>query len=67
MKVSFSVVCFSLLCCLTGCFTGVENTGRISEKDVAKVKADKKTAEELFLDTVHHRVSEDGSRVNYCM
>ncbi len=52
MKVSFSVVCFALLCCLTGCFTGVENTGRISEKDVAKVKADKKTAEELFLDTV---------------
>ena len=34
------------------CFTGVEHTGRITAKDVAKVKADMKTEEELFFDTV---------------
>ncbi len=34
------------------CFTGVEHTGRITAKDVAKVKADVETEEELFFDTV---------------
>lgn len=37
---------------MAGCFTGIENTGKISDRDVAKVKADRKTAEELFMDTV---------------
>lgn len=37
---------------LSGCFTGVENTGRISYKDVQKVHADKKSPEETYMDTV---------------
>lgn len=37
---------------LQSCFTGIENTGRISEKDVAKVKADVKSKEEVYLDSV---------------
>lgn len=47
------IFCYSLiLSVLSGCFTGVENTGRISEKDVSRVKADKKLKEELFLDSI---------------
>lgn len=38
---------------LSGCFTGIENTGRITEKDVSRVKADKQSPEEIFFDTVH--------------
>lgn len=37
---------------LASCFTGIENTGRISDRTVAKVKANKTTAEEAFFDTV---------------
>lgn len=44
--------CSLILSVLTGCFTGVENTGRISEKDVSRVKADKKLKEELFLESI---------------
>ena len=33
-------------------FTGVENTGRITDRDVARVKANKRTAEEALLDSV---------------
>lgn len=51
MRIKF-FPCLSVLILLSGCFTGVENTGRITEKDVAKVKADKKTEEEMFLDSV---------------
>ena len=46
------ISCIVFLTVLSSCFTGVENTGRISEKDVAKLKADKKSVEELFLDSV---------------
>ncbi len=37
---------------LVSCFTGIENTGRISDRTVSKVKANKTTAEEAFFDTV---------------
>lgn len=41
-----------LLPLLVSCFTGIENTGRISDRTVAKVKANKTTEEEAFFDTV---------------
>lgn len=50
-KIEFSGVLSVML--LTSCFTGIENTGRISDKDVAKVHADEKTEEELFFGSVH--------------
>lgn len=37
---------------MASCFTGIENTGRISDRDVARVKANKRSAEEAVLDTL---------------
>ena len=52
MKIS--ILCGLLMAfVLSGCFTGIENTGRITEKDVSRVRADKKSPEEIFFDTVH--------------
>lgn len=51
MRKSFFLI-LPIVLMLFGCFTGIENTGRISEKDVAKVKADKQSAEALYLDSV---------------
>ena len=52
MKIS--ILCGLLMAlALSGCFTGIENTGRITEKDVSRVKADKQSPEEIFFDTVH--------------
>lgn len=49
-KVIFGIII--LLLSQYGCFTGIENTGKISEKDVERVKADRQTAEEVFLDSI---------------
>ena len=51
MRKSFFLI-LPMILMLFGCFTGIENTGRISEKDVAKVKADKESPEALYLDSV---------------
>ena len=48
----FVISSLFLVLALSGCFTGIENTGRITEKDVSRVKADRKSPEELFFDTV---------------
>ena len=45
-KVIFGIII--LLLSQYGCFTGIENTGKISEKDVERVNADRQTAEEVF-------------------
>lgn len=37
---------------MASCFTGIENTGHISDRDVARVKANKRSAEEAVLDSV---------------
>ncbi len=47
------ICCLFVSLALSGCFTGIENTGHITEKDVTRVKADRKSPEEIFLDTVH--------------
>lgn len=46
------VAALALLPIFSACFTGIENTGRISDRDVARVKANKRTAEEALLDSV---------------
>lgn len=46
------VAALALLPVVTACFTGIENTGRITDRDVARVKANKRTAEEALLDSV---------------
>ena len=46
------VAALALLPVMAACFTGIENTGRITDRDVARVKAHKRTAEEALLDSV---------------
>lgn len=46
------VAALALLPVMAACFTGIENTGRITDRDVARVKANKRTAEEALLDSV---------------
>jgi len=36
----------------SSCFTGIENTGHISEKDVEKARAGERTAEDAYLDSI---------------
>lgn len=48
----WGAICIILSLLMQGCFTGIENTGHISEKDVSKVKADRKSPEELFMDSI---------------
>lgn len=50
--VRFCVPVAAVALAFTSCFTGIENTGKISEKDVAKVKANRRAAEEAYFDTV---------------
>ena len=37
------VAALALLPVMAACFTGIENTGRITDRDVARVKANKRT------------------------
>ena len=52
MRVGNIIISILLACVVASCFTGVENTGRITDKDVSRVKANRITAEEEILDTV---------------
>lgn len=59
---------FFLMPFLTSCFTGIENTGHISDRTVAKVKANKATAEEQFLDSLRqHPFSEWRQGKRFCV
>lgn len=44
-----ATVCTAAVACLSGCFTGVESTPRISSSDVRRNQASQPTREELFL------------------
>ena len=58
------VAALALLPVMTACFTGIENTGRITDRDVARVKANKRTAEEALLDSVKRRPTDNGTKEN---
>ena len=62
------VAALALLPVVTACFTGIENTGRITDRDVARVKANKRTAEEALLDSVKPQTyggAQGGVRIPY--
>ena len=48
----FGIGCMLSVAMFSSCFTGIENTGHISEKDVEKARAGERTAEDAYLDSI---------------